>query len=173
MGDPRNIHGLSYNVGTCTTQGVSILQLRNRSLFVDYHLLTLIFFTSSIPAQLVSPAPAHPRSSRTVMPQTHTAATETTLPLTKATARSTASKPSPLSTASSHRLWKLLSADYPSRAMGCWIWPLRASYSGRIWLPRIKVIWYLHFKLIILFTKNNKYCEHHCYVHLTLENLWQ
>lgn len=24
MGDPRNIYGLPYNVGTCTAQGVSI-----------------------------------------------------------------------------------------------------------------------------------------------------
>lgn len=110
MGDPRNIHGLSYNVGSCATQGVSIFQLQNRLVFTDECLLTLIYLTSSIPARLASIAPAHPRSSRTVMPRTHTAATETTLPLTKATARSTASKPSLSSTASSHHklcdLWE-------------------------------------------------------------------
>lgn len=126
MGDPRNIHGLSYNVGTCAAQGVSIRQLRKILVFKCHFFLTLLFFTSLTPAQLASLAPAHPRSSRTVMPQTHTAATETTLPLTKATARSTASKPLLLSTASSHKLRNMLGAGDLHDAMGYWIWASRA-----------------------------------------------
>lgn len=96
MGDPRNIAGLPYNVGTCAAGGVSIHCVVKLATF-----LTLLFSTSSMPTQLASNAPPRPRSSHTVMPQTHTAATETTLPLTKVTARSTASRLSLLSTASS------------------------------------------------------------------------
>lgn len=126
-----------------------------------------------MPAQLALVAPAHPRSSRTVMPQTPTAAMETTLPPTKATAKSTASKPSLLSTASSsNRLYGLLGADYPSHAMGCWIWPLRASCRRRLWLPRTKVIWYFHFKLIIMLLRIYEYCERYDSVHLIPQSLW-
>lgn len=141
MGDPRNIHGLSYNVGTCTAQGVSILWSRNKSVFKDYCLSNSTFFTSSMPAQLALAAPAHPRSSRTVMHQTHTAATETTLPPTKATARSMASKRSLLSTASSDpKLCRLLGAYNFNHAMGCQAWSSRASRRRRFGLPRTKGI---------------------------------
>lgn len=100
MGDPRYVHGLPYNVGTCATQGVRIL-LKRAS---EIRLLTLLFFISSIPVRSASTVLMRPRSSLTAMPQTHTAATETTRILTKAMARSIASKPSLLSTVSSRKI---------------------------------------------------------------------
>lgn len=107
MGDPRNIHGLSYNVGTCTAQGVSIRRVTK--FFILYRVLfsNFLLLTSLTPVQLASFAPARLRFSPTVMPQTHTAATETTQTLTKVMARSMASKPSLLSTASSPRVVRL------------------------------------------------------------------
>jgi hypothetical protein len=140
MGDPRNIHGLPYNVGTCAAQGVSVLPLREIPALIEPDFPILIFFTSSIPARLALTAQAHPRSSRTAMPRTHIVATETIRPLTKVTARSTVSKPSLLSTASSHKkLCKSLGAYYPSYAMRCCIWSLRAPYSRRLWPPHTKI----------------------------------
>lgn len=107
MGDPRNIHGLSYNVGTCTAQGVSISRVTKLVILYRVLFSNILLFTSLTPAQLASFAPARLRSSLTAMPRTHTAATETTRTLTKVTARSTASKPSLLSTASSPRAVRL------------------------------------------------------------------
>lgn len=104
MGDPRNIHGLSYNVGTCTAQGVSVRRVTKLVILYRVLFSNFLLFTSLTPVPLASFAPAHLRSSPTVMPQTHTAATETTQTLTKVTARSTASKLSLLSTASSPRV---------------------------------------------------------------------
>lgn len=95
MGDPRNIAGLPYNVGTCKAGGVSIC----RAVSLTTFLILLLF--SLMPTMLASSAPLRPRSSHTVMPQTLTAATATTPTLTRATAQSTARWPSLLSTASS------------------------------------------------------------------------
>lgn len=95
MGDPRNIAGLPYNVGTCKAGGVSICHAVLLTPF-----LILLRLISSMPTMLASSAPLRPRSSHTVMPQTLTAATETTPTLIKATAQSTARRLSPLSTAS-------------------------------------------------------------------------
>lgn len=96
MGDPRNIAGLPYNVGTCAAGGVSIHCVVKLAIF-----LILLLFTSSMPTHLALFAPPRLRSSHTVMPQTHTAVMETTLLLTKVTVRSTVSRLSLLSTASS------------------------------------------------------------------------
>lgn len=99
MGDPRYVHGLAYNVGSCQAQGVrnhlhplptSVAKCSNAVL--QYSLL---------PATSASFAQAATRSSRIATLQTRTAATATTQTLTRAMVRSTASRLLLLSTASS------------------------------------------------------------------------
>lgn len=87
MGDPHNVVGLSYNVGTCQAQGVRhIAPVSN----VNMKLTS----TSSLPAPAASsaPRPARPSSSRTATRPTPTAATATMPTRTNSTSTNTVSR---------------------------------------------------------------------------------
>lgn len=91
MGDPHNVNGLSYNVGTCKAGGV-----RSRLFPIQvpanecYSLPPVLQALSALPPIPVS-------SSRTATPQTHTAAMATTPTRTNSTSTSTAHRPLPSS----------------------------------------------------------------------------
>jgi hypothetical protein len=86
MGDPRYVYGLPYNVGTCTTYGVSTFY------YETFENVTDMLRDSSTPAPRASCAPMPARSSPTATQPIPTAAQETTPTCTKATAPSTASR---------------------------------------------------------------------------------
>lgn len=114
MGDPRQIPGASYSVGTSKNPGVCIFRSRPSAL--------LTRSSSSIPDLLVLLAPHTQAESRlTAMLPTHTALTETMPPLTKAMAPSTVKLLSSLSTASSPNLASLLETRFHvyEGAIGC------------------------------------------------------
>jgi hypothetical protein len=103
MGDPHNVVGLSYNVGTCQAQGVGVSQLPHRC-GRNLEVRANQSVPSLPPAPEASSArrPARVSSSRTATPATPTAAPATTPTLTSSTSTSTASRRWP-----SSRSWSM------------------------------------------------------------------
>jgi hypothetical protein len=94
MGNPRYVYGVSYQVGTCRTQGFSA-RPSGYSCSVS-----LLASCSSMSYTDLRNSP-RARSKATATAQTHTAAPATTPTSTRATAKCTARLPSLLSRASS------------------------------------------------------------------------
>jgi hypothetical protein len=109
MGSPRYVAGLSYNVGTCTAQGVShnrtpySLSPISSTTFYTTHQLPILTLSSSPPVPAATPAlpTRRPRSKTTATGLIPTAAPATTPTCISSTAPSTASRLSTLSRASS------------------------------------------------------------------------
>jgi acetylxylan esterase len=103
MGDPHNVVGLPYNVGTCQAQGVSCFSSVLETPGSCRKRMVINNKNSSLPAPVASSAlrPSRPSSSRTATPPTRTAAPATTPTRTSSTSTSTDSRRSLLSRVSS------------------------------------------------------------------------
>jgi hypothetical protein len=124
MGSPRYVAGLSYNVGTCTAQGVS----HNQPLYSvspiplttihTAHQLPILTPSSLPPVPAATPAPPtrRPRSKTTATGPIPTAAPATTPTCISSTAASTASRRSTLSRASSATRVAVAAAPPPLRS---------------------------------------------------------
>lgn len=93
MGDPFNVVGLPYNVGTCKAKGVSTY-LHNFSRFAAVVVTEINSYNSLPPAPAATSArpQTHPSSSLTATRPTLTAATATMPTRTSSTSTSTANR---------------------------------------------------------------------------------
>lgn len=96
MGSPRYVAGLSYNVGTCTAQGVSLPPPQPPP-----RKSSNLYSSPPAPAATSAAPTRPPRSKTTVTAPTRTAAQATTPTCTSSTVSSTASRRCSLSVASS------------------------------------------------------------------------
>jgi acetylxylan esterase len=119
MGDPHNVNGLPYNVGTCRAGGVSNLDSVPRTRNCLQNNKTNNNINSLLPARAASSARrlARPSSSRTATRPTPTAATATTPTRTSSTSTSTASRRLPSSRSSSTPLKRRLCLEIGWRCL--------------------------------------------------------
>lgn len=91
MGDPHNVNGLPYNVGTCKNGGVSSLPTPCGTLHPSFpkYCLNKQHSLQPVPPASSARPPTAASSSRTATPRTHTAATATTQTRTSSTSTST------------------------------------------------------------------------------------